>query len=192
MKIKFLKEFRLIRNDRNDGTDRTAPAGHVVDLDNEESAHWLIDNGFAEEVKETRWWPAIGEEYYFIDDFVDVSPCIWEDDSVDKERYAMGNVFKTKKAANRYRGYLEAMTYVQQDEGVLTPEQLKKKESEGDEIYYVGFDHAGNCLVGRLDLFEDEIIPNAIFFEEATRAQASLDKHPNEWKVIANYDWSRE
>lgn len=52
MKIKFIKDYRLINADIKDtGLDTTIESGEVNDFVNDESAQWLIDNGFAEEVK---------------------------------------------------------------------------------------------------------------------------------------------
>lgn len=193
MKIKFIKDYRFIGNDPDDGSDTTVKTGSVIDLENDESTKWLIDNGFAEEVKESGWWrPKKGDKYYFIDDSGYIKCDIWDNSFWEVDRYKMGNVFKTEEAADRYRDYMEAIATVRQDEGVLTPEQIREKESWHCDVYYIWKTIAGDCRVKKLDLANIYACPNAIFFDEASDAEASLEKHPDEWKIIANYDWSRE
>lgn len=197
MKIKFLKPFRFIGNNPDDGSDSTVSVEHIVDLENDESAQWLIDNGFAEEVKEAKWWrPKSGEEYYFIDDSGYTKCAEWQDDFWEVDRYRMGNVFKTEKAAERYCDYQKAVVTVRQDEGVLTPKQVNELIKNEDLACYVGYmGNRGNeeVLCGCTMSFDDCWMPvGVILFDSEAHADSSLRKHPDEWKIIADYDWSRE
>ena len=188
MKIEFIKPFRFIGNCPDDGSDDTVPVGHVVDLENDESTKWLIDNGFAKEVQESGWWkPQSNEKYYSVDSCGEACAQSWLNDELDEHLYSVGNVFKTKNAAERYCDYLKAIATVRQDEGVLTPDDVRKTLARDGTVYTIGInctmlsvDHAYNTSAG------------AVYFDTGYNAKASCDKHPDEWKIIANYDWSRE
>ena len=122
-----------------------------------------------DEVKESSWWkPQKSEKYYFLSNVGEVIDEPWLGSEVDEFRYSVGNCFKTKTAAERYKEYLKAIATIHQDEGVLTPEQINGLERK------------------------EESPLGAIVFGTREHAEASLKKHLDEWKIIANYDWSRE
>ena len=184
MKIKFLKEFRLYNPI---GDDMTMDEGAIDNMEKEDYAQWLIDNGFAEEVKECGWWkPKLGEKYFYAASFGGVLSETWDDLKGDRNKFSIGNVFKTERAAGRWRDYLKAIATVRQDEGVLTPEQAAKN----GYIYYICVHNEFGLVVHGFNA--DYVSVNTVLFDTREHAQASRDKHPDEWKIIANYDWSRE
>ena len=193
MKIKFIKEYRAIGDFGAPGKAIIAHSsiGDTADNLDDEDAQWLIDNGFAEEVKESGWWePKKGEDYYFINDRGAILYDKYEDGFFDNFRVSVGNCFKTYFAADKYRDYLKADATIRKDEGLLTPEHAAKSYTG----YYVCINENSQL---RTDLwaFADEVnrMPaNIILFDTIEHAQDSLDNHPDEWKIIANYDWSRE
>ena len=193
MKIKFLKPFRLYNPI---GDDMMMGEGAVENM-KEDYAQWLIDNGFAEEVKESGWWkPKLGDIYYVAYPDGLIASHTWDGCTVDMNRFLNGAVFKTKEATKRWRDYLKAVTTVRQDEGVIDLqgicEMYETEDNKYDDfcVYAVAFDLYLRKLVV---IDSDEYISaNAIWFEDKECAQASLDNHPDEWKIIANYDWSRE
>ena len=191
MKIKFIKEYVAVDPATNSGIiHRPSETEEIKDS----TAQWLIDNGFAEEVKESGWWkPENGIDYYYVNDagaivsregFLSMS-------TTDDKRVDMGNAFRSKKATGAWRDYLKAITTVRQDEGVLTPEQIRD-EYQDRFIHYIGSYQDGQLDVSWKSLCDDIAIANVIYFDTREHAQASLDKHPDEWEIIANYDWSRE
>ena len=189
MKIKFLKPFRLYNPI---GDDLMMNEGTVENMEKEDYAKWLIDTGFAKEVQESGWWkPQSNEKYYYLAASGEVYIDSWVDGGLDELRYSMGECFKTEKAAEAWRDYLKAVTTVRQDEGVLTPEQAKKK----GYIYCIyihndGLVHNEGLVVHGFNA--DYVSVNTVLFDTREHAQASRDKHRDEWKIIANYDWSRE
>ena len=104
----------------------------------------------------------------------------------------MGYVFKTESAAYRYRDYLRATTTVRQDEGVLTPKEVESAECSNGVIWGITYTYGSGLFVHTCRLAMELPQIGAIYFSSRERANASLDKHPDEWKTIANYDWSRE
>ena len=163
--------------------DDCSIAARLNELDNPDE--WF------EEVKESGWWkPRFDETYYFVDGSGKVCVEPWLDDELDEYRYSVGECFKTEKAAEAWRGYRIARATVSRDKGVLSPEQIRD-EYLGEFVHYVVFNLDGQ-LETSWDCLDDYATPGTIYFDTMQHAQASLDKHPDEWKIIANYDWSLE
>lgn len=184
MKIKFIKEYQAIKED---DICNIYGVGMVWDDVPATSAQWLIDNGFAEEVKEYGWKPKYNEEYFYVGHDGSVHPCMWENSPLDNGRLKLGFVFKTEETAERYRSYLEAVAAVRHDEGVLTPEKVRETLNQYGTVYTVGtnatalsVEHFYNASAG------------AVYFDTLYNANTSIGNHPDEWEIITNYDWSRE
>ena len=181
MKIKFLKDYRYPGGGYNNKDD-------VQTFEDTEFAKWAIDNGFAEEVKESGWWkPKPDEKYFYVSGFCEVLSDTWNDLEVDRDRFFVGNVFKTEGAAGRWRDYLKAIATVRQDEGVLTPEKVRETLNQDGTVYTVGTNatalsvkHFYNASAG------------AVYFDTIYNANTSIGNHLDEWRIITNYDWSRE
>lgn len=193
MKIKFIKEYVAVDPTTNSGI--VYRFGETEEID-EYTAQWLIDNGFAEEVKASGWWkPGNGGRYYYVNDDGEIIEKVWLPfgSPTDEKRFSIGNYFRSNVAAERYRDYLKAIATVRQDEGVLT---LGGTIDAADIGAMVGRiivnDMTGNLAASMCNLHSDEPSVGTIYFGTCKQAQASLDKHPDEWKIIANYDWSRE
>ena len=186
MKIKFLKDYRYPGGGYSN-------KGDVRTFEDAEFAKWAIDNGFAEEVKESGWWkPKGGENYYFVDDSGYIKSVEWRDEPWEVDRYKIGNVFKTKAAAERYRGFRIAEATVRQDEGVLTPEEVIDASNRRDIVGQLTIGDNARDLEACICVFIVKYpVVGAIYFDTKEHAKSSLDNHPDEWKTIANYDWSR-
>ena len=192
MKIKFIKEYRAIPLSGGIDNYWGCYKDEVKDV-HDDQGQWLIDNGFAEEVKESGWWkPEYDERYFFVDNNGDVEADRWFALIVDRDRFAIGNCFKTRKATECWRDYLKASATVRQDEGVLTPKEIDLTERSNGIVWAITYTFDSGLFVHtcRLAMVLPQI--GAIYFYSQGHAQASLDKHPDEWKIIANYDWSRE
>lgn len=181
MKVKFLKDYRYPGGGYSN-------KGDVQTFEDAEFAKWAIDNGFAEEVKESGWWkPKPDEKYYFLGSIGEIGAIPWYNDKLDKYRYSVGNMFKTDGAAERYRDYLKAIATVRQDEGVLTPEKVRETLNQDGTVYTVGTNatalsvkHFYNASAG------------AVYFDTVYHANTSIGNHLDEWRIISSYDWSRE
>lgn len=192
MKIKFIKEYRAIPLSGGIDNDWGCYKDEVKDV-HDDQGQWLIDNGFAEEVKESGWWkPKLGDIYYVVYPDGLIASCTWDGCTVDENRFSNGACLKTEEAAYRYRDYLKAIATVRQDEGVLTPEEICRfYESESGNIFVI----TTNFPVLAVSQYENKFLSTAagaIYFDTFDRAKASLDKHLDAWKIISNYDWSRE
>lgn len=186
MRIKFLKEYKYPEVDISAGAVRNSEGYYLKD-EVEEWFQWLIDNGFAEEVKESGWWkPKLDDIYYVVYPDGLIASCTWDGCPVDENRFFNGAIFKTEEAAERWRDYLKAIATVRQDEGVLTPEQVVKSS-------YVYCIYDNNEFGPVVHEYYAACTPvNTVIFDTKEHAIASRNKHPDEWQIIASYDWSRE
>ena len=148
------------------------------------------DEWFEKVEESSAWKPKFDEMYYFLTNTGKVGADPWCNDELDEYRYSIGECFKTEKAAEAWRVYRIARATVSRDKGVLSPEQIRD-EYLGEFVHYVVFNLDGQ-LETSWDCLDDYATPGTIYFDTMQHAQASLDKHPDEWKIIANYDWSRE
>ena len=192
MKIKFIKDFKYPEVDISAGAVRNSEGYHLKD-EVEEWFQWLIDNGFAEEVKESGWWkPKLDDIYYVVYPDGLIASCTWDGCPVDENRFFNGAIFKTEEAAERWRDYLKANATVRQDEGVMTPKEVESAERSNGDVWCISYtlDRGLFVYTCRLDVVPTRV--GTIYFDTSEHAQASLDNHPDEWKIIANYDWSRE
>ena len=192
MKIRFVKEYVAVDPATNSGIIHRF--GETEEIE-EYTAEWLIDSGFAEKVKANEWWkPKKGEAYYYLDDSGTVTYRIWMDDNSDENRFRIDNCFKTREATKKWRDYLKAIAIVRQDEGVIDLQRaFDRRESVSSDdfsIYTIAYSFYPRQLVvvGSFDCMS----ANAIWFDTIDHADASLNKHPEQWLTIADYDWSRE
>ena len=149
-----------------------------------------------EEVESGWWKPEEGDTYYFIDDDGYSKAVYWRGYDWEVNRFAMGNCFKTWEAAERWRDYLKAVATVRRDESVLTPGQIYGLGEGSGQVYHIGHvgKENGEKLLGScaMDLYGTWAPAGAILFDTEEHADASLNNHKEEWKIIASYDWSRE
>lgn len=193
MKIKFIKEYLAVDPVTNSGIiHRLGETEEIEDC----TAQWLIDNGFAEEVKESGWWkPKSDEKYYFVNGYGNVWCDTWDDLKGDHSKLSIGNVFKTEGAAERYKEYLKAVAIVRQDEGVIDLQgALERHETVDKADDFPMYTIAYNLYLKELIAVGagDFMTANTIWFDSMEHADASLNKHPDGWKIIVNYDWSQE
>ena len=71
----------------------------LLDALDADGKDWDADN---KQIVDCRRKPKIGDNYYYIDLFLDVVDDIWSDDRMDALVYTSGNFFKTKDEAQKY------------------------------------------------------------------------------------------
>lgn len=132
-------------------------------------------------------WPQKDDAFWSISSDGTSFLASWNNYTDDRRKMAIGNVFKTREAADRFAKYLKAITAVRQDEGVLTPEKVRETLNQYGTVYTVGTNatalsvkHFYNASAG------------AVYFDTLYNANTSIGNHPDEWEIITNYDWSRE
>lgn len=186
MKIKFIKPFRFIGNAPDDGSDSEVPVGHIVDLENDESTQWLIDNGFAEKVEEGAEWLHDGASYYqpavnvLTKKFVPSYNEYWGD-APDEARRHIGICYKSRAACQRFIDFLTAIEVVSHDEGFMP--NVPKRSS----VWVISYNDAEVIA----PMATARGYAGSFRFYSYSQARDSLDKHPNEWQTILDYDWSK-
>lgn len=131
-----------------------------------------------EEIKEpTRWKPEADHKYYFSDNDGSVGYNRWDGDHIDRNRFDIGNCFKTKEEVKRVAEYLKALATVRGD--------ATKKFTRDRNNFYVYYDIISNHLAVGASFYD---IENGIFglpyFATTEGAKRSIEQHKNEWLTI--------
>lgn len=183
MKIRFVKEYRALQQSAACDVYEVG----LIDDATEDEAQWLIDNGFAEEVKESSLWePEYGEKYYYLDSGGCISRSDWKYTGFDAWRHDIGNVFKTEELAQRFVDYLKAVEVVSHDEGFMKISRKIDYSPRGYGVYR-GF---GKSIIAEVS--DMAVSAGEFYFDTYEHAKASVKTHQNEWQTILNYDWSKE
>ena len=167
------------------------------DEDLEEGRAFKLDNvdNFDEWFEPvTDKWPQAGKHYYTVRSDGGVISLEWLGDRFDEGSQAIGNVFKTEKSAHAYVDYLKAIATVRQDEGVIDLQRaFDRRESVSSDDFHI-YTIAYSFYLKRLAIVgaANFMSANTIWFDTEEHADASCKEHQDEWKIIANYDWSRE
>ena len=183
MKIKFLKPFRLYNPI---GDDMMMAEGAIVNMEKEDYAQWLIDNGFAEKVEESVEWLHDGASYYqpavnvLTKKFVPSYNEYWGD-APDEARRRAGICYKSRAACQRFIDFLTAVEVVSHDEGFM-------RKGDGGFGWPVIEFTANNP--GVEDIAERQHA-GEFYFDTREHALNSAMNHTREWQTILNYDWSK-
>lgn len=129
--------------------------------------------------KDDAFWSISADGTSFLDS--------WHNYTTDRKKMAIGNVFKTRVSAQRFINYLEAVETIRHDEGFM---KYNKTCCEVWELRRMYLDVNGRFTAHKV---ESEFLHHlgAFYFDTEEHAIASGEKHPNEWKTILNYDWSK-
>ena len=179
MKIKFLKPFRFIGNDPDDGSDDTVPVGHTVDLENDESTQWLIDNGFAERLEVTTHDEAFCQS---------VESCV----SIADDGFVPATNVKFPKEhqeqRDKFTEFMEAVNTVSKDEGFML--QTTRGDGVVDSDVATVIEKHGRLQVWKVDYVYRRA--GAFYFDTCEHAYSSITKHRSAWQTIYDYKWGKE
>lgn len=164
--------------------DDCSIAANLNELDNPDE--WF------EKVDESSDWLHDGASYYspevsgLAKKFVPSYNEYRGDDVHDEARRHIGICYKSREACQRFIDFLTAVEVVSHDDGFMTP------FGKVDEVLY-GFgifcDWEGNlCAEEKKHM----VLAGEFYFDNEENAEKSIDSHPDEWKTILNYDWSKE
>lgn len=126
-----------------------------------------IEKKIEEKKSETgRWKPEEGDKYWFINDIGDIYKSEWNNVNIDKERYSIGNYYRTKEEANFAIEKLKVIAELK--------EFAEPKDRKWDGI----ISHYFFCY----DYDEEEIAisyncywKGTIYFESEEKAQQAID-----------------
>lgn len=170
MKYKVLKEFVT----KKGGIMKTG-SEYIVDTPGTFSDA-LKANGFIEKIPEqpkTVWDLKDGDIYYQITKSGDTAAFEWDGNMYDIDSRKVGNVFLTKKEAEKEIARRKAKVILERDTKGFKPSRSNGYRHV--EVYYTD--------EGGLDTAFDRGLDGCIYFESYEDAEASIKAHPNEWKT---------
>lgn len=103
----------------------------------------------------------------------------------DEARKRIGFCYKSRKACQHFINFLEAIETISHDDGFMKPH----KEGFGTPYGFgVAFDFDGHLAAENID---HRIVAGEIYFDSEENAVESLKSHPDKWRIILNYNWSK-
>ena len=149
----------------------------IVHKDQLEKNPNILTDWFEEIKESTRLRPDTDQKYYFLDSNGLVYDSIWADDSIDRNRFDIGNCFQTEEEIDRAVEYLKALAIVRGD--------ATKKFVKGERNWFVFYSVTADYLDFDYDYSD---IRNGVFglplFATEEDAQMSIEQHKNEWLTI--------
>lgn len=142
----------------------------------EESVEWLHD-------RVSYYEPAVSS---LAKKFVPWHNRYWGN-AYDEAKRRIGFCYKTGEACRRFIDFLTAVETVRHDEGFM---KYNKTCCEVWELRRMYLDVNGRFTAHKV---ESEFLHDlgAFYFDTEEHAKASIKKHPKEWGIIMNYDWSK-
>ena len=124
--------------------------------------------------KDYIWKPSLGETYWFVDNDGEAMTSPYDNDTVDMSRFRLGNVFKTKKEAEKAVQWLKAFKVLRYDAG--------RFNSRVEHV--VGYNSLTNELQEESSTFTRHLLP----FNSVVEAENSIRRHSKEWRIILGVD----
>lgn len=163
--------------------DDCSIAANLNELDNPDE--WF------EKVDESSDWLHNGTIYYrpevgvYDERFL---PCsdMFRGTEYDIARQRIGFCHKSAESCRRFIDFLEAVEVVSHDDGFM---KISRKINYDTYGYAISHSDWNKSLIAE----KVESINHAgqFYFDTSEHAEASLDKHRDEWRTILDYDWSR-
>lgn len=132
-----------------------------------------------EEIKEPvdsiHWKPKKDDEYFWMNSYGETQPDVWDGDSIDIMRLALGMIYRTEEECERARERKLAEVRLRQT-STFKPDF--KSEKGGWMVYY---DHGCETLaVCELDYYDDGEI---VRYKTRAEAEKSIKENERDWKI---------
>lgn len=138
----------------------------------------ILNEWFREVENEPKTWsPKVGDEYYGIDEYGGLRVNTWDNFTYELSTLAIGNVFRTRKDAEKARTWLKARKVLYDDAKGFKPDWGNPNEDKWG--VYRGFWN------GQLDIdrYTEVIRSPGPYFATEEDANASIRAHEKEWKI---------
>ena len=137
----------------------------------------ILTDWFEEINESTRWKPEADQKYYFSDNDGSVGYNRWDGDHIDRNRFEIGNCFKTEEEAKRAAEYLKALAVVRGD--------ATTKFTKGNRNWYVYYGTDMNSLRPWFNINDNRNgILGLPYFATEEDAKRSIEIHKKEWLTI--------
>lgn len=132
-----------------------------------------------EEIKEPvdsiHWKPKIGDEYFWMNSYGETQPDVWDGDSIDSMRLALGMVYRTEEECEKAREHRLAEVRLQQTS------DFKPDFENGKGGWIVFYDHECETLaifkIGCYDSGEP------VHYATREEAEKSIEENERDWKI---------
>lgn len=126
----------------------------------------------------TNWFESANTGFYLDEDGCIIGYDYNEDSYNLNYRKNIGNDFKTKEEAEKYRGYLIALQTIKNDTKGFKPDWRDR----GQIKYYVYYDHDNDSLEASIG-FRDQN-QGVTYFGKVEDLKDSFEKHRKEWLIV--------
>lgn len=132
-----------------------------------------------EEIKEPtdsiHWMPKKDDEYFWMNSYGETQPDVWDGDSIDIMRLALGMIYRTEKECERARERKLAKVRLQRTS------DFKPDFKNGKGGWMVYYDHGCETLaVCELDYYDDGEI---VRYKTRAEAEKSIKENERDWKI---------
>ena len=117
--------------------------------------------------KSRRWKPQKDDIYWFVSNSGCVGKSKWDNDGIDRERYLIGNYYRTEEECRFIREKLKVIAELKEFA------EPKDRAWNGENHHYFFY---YNCPAKRVDVsHNDDCMCRNIYFESVKKAQQALD-----------------
>lgn len=128
-----------------------------------------------EEIKEMNWKPKTGDEYWTIYNDGSIDGNTWHDDCIDKERYEVGNCYRTEEDAEHAKKVQIARTKIKRSSNFVPDWDNKCQEK-----FFVYLNHFAKYLdVGNTVSYNT--IGQIVFYQTRKDAERAIEELKQEY-----------
>lgn len=136
----------------------------------------ILTEWFEEEpIDSIHWKPKKDDEYFWMNSYGETQPDVWDGDSIDIMRLALGMIYRTKEECERARERKLAEVRLCQTSN------FKPDFKNGKGGWMVYYDHGCETLaVCELDYYDDGEI---VRYKTRAEAEKSIKENERDWKI---------
>lgn len=121
------------------------------------------------------WKPKKDDEYFWMNSYGETQPDVWDGDSIDIMRLALGMVYRTEEECEKARDRRLAEVRLRQTA------TFKLDSEDGKGGYYIGYDYIAKSLRIHPASWIDGGEP--AYYETKEEAEKSIKENEQDWKT---------
>ena len=135
---------------------------------------------FEEVTSDIHWTPKKDDEYFWMNSYGETQPDVWDGDSIDIMRLALGMIYRTEEECERARERKLAEVRLRQTS------TFKPDFENGKGGWMVYYDHGCETLaVCELDYYDDGEI---VRYKTRAEAEKSIKENREDWLIYFGID----